>query len=193
MIPVDDKALYKRLIKQDPTAFQELVDQYKNLVHSVIRQTIPETTQAEDLAQEVFIRIYKGLPGFKGQSRLSSWIWRIAYRVCLSEIEHIRKEKGLVSIDDPDTSTNLRIHPDVVDVKSVWEKMEDHDQWEVLFKQLPARHRMILVLYYYRNLSYLEIAEILDRPMGTVKSDLHRAKTALRKTYLENKTDTNDL
>ena len=120
MIPVDDTALYKRLIKQDPTAFQELVDQYKNLVHSVIRQTIPETTQAEDLAQEVFIRIYKGLPGFKGQSRLSSWIWRIAYRVCLSEIEHIRKEKGLVSIDDPDTSTNLRIHPDVVDVKSAW-------------------------------------------------------------------------
>lgn len=187
MIHSDDTVLYKRLIKQDATAFQDLVDQYKNLVHSVIRQTIPETTQAEDLAQEVFIRIYKGLPGFKGQSRLSSWIWRIAYRVCLSEIKQIRKEKGLVSIDDPDASMNLRIHPDVVDEKSTWEKIDDRDQWEVLFKQLPARHRMILVLYYYRNLSYLEIAEILDRPMGTVKSDLHRAKAALRQAYLENK------
>lgn len=193
MTHVDDTVLYKRLIKQDPSAFQELVDQYKNLVHSVIRQTIPETTQAEDLAQEVFIRIYKGLPGFKGQSRLSSWIWRIAYRVCLTEIEQIRKEKGLVSIDDPDTSINLRIHPDVVDEKSVWEKMEDRNQWEVLFEQLPARHRMILVLYYYRNLSYLEIAEILDRPMGTVKSDLHRAKAALRKVYIENNQEPNDL
>jgi RNA polymerase sigma-70 factor (ECF subfamily) len=193
MTLVDDTALYKRLIKQDPRAFQELVDQYKNLVYGVIRQTIPETTQAEDLAQEVFIRVYKGLPGFKGQSRLSSWIWRIAYRVCLTEIEQIRKEKGLVSIDNPDTSTNLRIHPDVVDEKSTWERMEDRDQWEVLFEQLPARHRMILVLYYYRNLSYLEIAEILDRPMGTVKSDLHRAKAALRKAYLANKQEPNDL
>lgn len=193
MTLVDDTALYKRLIKQDPKAFQELVDQYKNLVHSVIRQTIPETTQAEDLAQEVFIRVYKGLPGFKGQSRLSSWIWRIAYRVCLTEIEQIRKEKTLVSIDDPDTSTYLRIHPDVVDEKSTWDKMEDRDQWEVLFEQLPARHRMILVLYYYRNLSYLEIAEILDRPMGTVKSDLFRAKAALRKTYIENQQKPNDL
>ena len=186
MIPVDDTGLYKRLIKQDPNAFQELVEHYKNLVHSVIRQTIPETAHAEDLAQEVFIRIYKGLPGFKGQSRLSSWIWQITYRVCLSEIEKIRKEKGLVSIDDPDASMNLSVHPDFVDEKSSWEQLEDQDQWEVLFQQLPARHRMILVLYYYRELSYLEIAEILDRPMGTIKSDLHRAKASLRKTYLEN-------
>ena len=100
MVHADDAALIKRFSKGDPGAFQDLVDQYKDLVHSVIRQTVPETSQAEDLAQEVFIRIYRGLDGFRGQSRLSSWIWRIAYRVCLSEIERVRREKGTMSIDD---------------------------------------------------------------------------------------------
>ena len=186
----DDAALIKRFVKGDPAAFRDLVDQYKDLVHSVIRQTVPETNQAEDLAQEVFVRIYRGLDGFRGQSRLSSWIWRIAYRVCLSEIERIRRDKGMVSLDDQEFVGNPRLHPDLVDESDALSKLADRDQWEVLFRQLPPRHRMILVLYYFQQLSYLEIAEILDRPMGTIKSDLHRAKAALRKTYLQIRSST---
>jgi RNA polymerase sigma factor (sigma-70 family) len=185
MVHADDVALIKRFSKGDPGAFQDLVDQYKDLVHSVIRQTVPETNQAEDLAQEVFVRIYRGLDGFRGQSRLSSWIWRIAYRVCLSEIERIRREKGIMSIDDQEFIANPRLHPDLVDSSDTLGVLADHDQWEILFRQLPTRHRMILVLYYFQQLSYLEIAEILDRPMGTIKSDLHRAKSALRKAFLQ--------
>jgi RNA polymerase sigma factor (sigma-70 family) len=185
MVHADDVALIKRFSKGDPGAFQDLVDQYKDLVHSVIRQTVPETNQAEDLAQEVFVRIYRGLDGFRGQSRLSSWIWRIAYRVCLSEIERIRREKGIMSIDDQEFIANPRLHPDLVDSSDTLGVLADRDQWEILFRQLPTRHRMILVLYYFQQLSYLEIAEILDRPMGTIKSDLHRAKSALRKAFLQ--------
>ena len=188
MIHPDDDALIKRLNKNDPRAFQDLVDRYKDLVHSVIRQTVPETSQAEDLAQEVFVRIYRGLGSFRGQSRLSSWIWRIAYRVCLTEIDRVRKEKGLVSLDDQEFVGNPRVHPNLVEETDALEELADRDQWDVLFQQLPPRHRIILVLYYYRQLSYLEIAEILDRPMGTVKSDLHRAKSALRKAYQKLKT-----
>ena len=185
MVHADDAALIKRFNKGDPGAFQDLVDQYKDLVHSVIRQTVPETSQAEDLAQEVFIRIYRGLDGFRGQSRLSSWIWRIAYRVCLSEIERIRREKGIMSIDDQEFTANPRLHPDLVETSDTLGDLANRDQWDILFRQLPTRHRMILVLYYFQQLSYLEIAEILDRPMGTIKSDLHRAKSALRKAYLQ--------
>jgi RNA polymerase sigma-70 factor (ECF subfamily) len=185
MVHADDAALIKRFNKGDPLAFQDLVDQYKDLVHSVIRQTVPETSQAEDLSQEVFIRVYRGLDGFRGQSRLSSWIWRIAYRVCLSEIERIRREKGTTSIDDQEFIANPRLHPDLVDSSDTLGNLAERDQWEILFRQLPTRHRMILVLYYFQQLSYLEIAEILDRPMGTIKSDLHRAKSALRKAFLQ--------
>ena len=185
MVHSDDAALLKRLRKGDNRAFQELVEQYKNLVHSVIRQTVPETNQAEDLAQEVFIRVHRGLEGFRGQSKLSSWIWRIAYRVCLSEIERIRKEQGVESIDDTDISGNPRLHVNLMVNQNVLEKLANHDLWEKLFRQLSPHHRMILVLYYYQDLSYLEIAEVLDRPMGTIKSDFHRAKVALRKAYLK--------
>jgi len=185
MVHADDAALIKRFNKGDSGAFQDLVDQYRDLVHSVIRQTVPETNQAEDLAQEVFVRIYRGLDGFRGQSRLSSWIWRIAYRVCLSEIERLRRERGIVSLDDQEFAASPRLHPDLVDGSDALDKLATRDLWEVLFRKLPVRHRMILVLYYFQQLSYLEIAEILDRPMGTIKSDLHRAKSALRKAYLQ--------
>jgi len=185
MVLMDDDALLKRLRKGDSRAFQELVEQYKNLVHSVIRQTVPETNQAEDLAQEVFIRVHRGLEGFRGQSKLSSWIWRIAYRVCLSEMERIRREQGLETIDDTEMTGNPRVHVNLMVNQNVLEKLANHDLWEILFRKLSPHHRMILVLYYYQDLSYLEIAEILDRPMGTIKSDFYRAKAALRKAYLE--------
>jgi len=184
MVHADDAALIKRFNKGDPEAFRDLVDRYKDLVHSVIRQTVPETNQAEDLAQEVFVRIYRGLDGFRGQSRLSSWIWRIAYRVCLSEIERIRRDRGIVSLDEQEFAVNPKLHPDLVDGSDALDNLATRDLWEAIFRELPARHRMILVLYYFRQLSYLEIAEVLDRPMGTIKSDLHRAKSALRKAYL---------
>jgi len=193
MVHPDDDILLKRLRKGDPRAFQDLVEQYKDLVHSVIRQTVPETGQAEDLAQEVFVRIYRGLEGFRGQSRLSSWIWRIAYRVCLSEIERIRRDRGMVSLDDQEFVGNPRVHPNLIEEPDALEELADRDLWEVMFRQLPPRHRMILVLYYYRQLSYMEIGEILDRPMGTVKSDLFRAKAALRKAYLKIKPVRDDL
>jgi RNA polymerase sigma-70 factor (ECF subfamily) len=181
----DEAALLKQLNKGDIKAFQDLVERYKNMVHSVIRQTVPETNQAEDLAQEVFIRVYRGLEGFRGQSKLSSWIWRIAYRVCLSEIERIHREQGIESLEQDDEVGDSKLHPNLSVARNALEQLADRDLWEVLFRRLSPHHRMILVLYYYQDLSYLEIAEILDRPMGTIKSDVHRAKAALRKAYLE--------
>src|SRR3954467_10279096 len=82
MEPVNERALVERCRSGDESAFQELVDRYKGLVFALIARTVQDRSRAEDLAQEVFLRIHRGLPYFRGEARLSTWIYRIVANVC---------------------------------------------------------------------------------------------------------------
>src|SRR6202165_2835701 len=85
MEPVNERELVERCRRGDEGAFQELVEGYKNLVFALIARTVQDRTRAEDLAQEVFLRIHRGLPYFRGEARLSTWIYRIVANVCLQQ------------------------------------------------------------------------------------------------------------
>src|SRR5262245_36914446 len=85
MQPVYEQELVERCRRGDEGAFQELVNQYKDLVFSIIARTARNASSAEDLAQEVFLRIHRGLPYFRGEARLSTWIYRIVANVCVQE------------------------------------------------------------------------------------------------------------
>src|SRR5437868_2752516 len=82
MDAANERALVDRCRQDDEGAFQELVDQYKNLVFAMIARTVPDRSRIEDLAQDVFLRIHRGLPYFRGDARLSTWIYRIVANVC---------------------------------------------------------------------------------------------------------------
>src|SRR6266850_8327826 len=83
MEPVRERELVDRCRREEPGAFEELVDHFKNLVFALIARTVPDRSRAEDLAQDVFLRIHRGLPYFRGEARLSTWIYRIVANVCL--------------------------------------------------------------------------------------------------------------
>src|SRR5713101_8140629 len=83
MDPAHERELVERCRRGDEGAFQELVDRYKDLVFALIARTVQDGSRAEDLAQEVFLRVHRGLPYFRGEARLSTWIYRIAANVCL--------------------------------------------------------------------------------------------------------------
>src|SRR2546421_5604650 len=85
MDPVHERELVERCRRGDEGAFQELVDRYKDLVFAIIGRTIQERSRSEDLAQDVFLRIHRGLPYFRGEARLSTWIYRIVANVCLQD------------------------------------------------------------------------------------------------------------
>src|SRR5204862_7134708 len=85
MDPVHERELVERCRRGDEGAFQELVDRYKDLVFAIIGRTIQERSRAEDLAQDVFLRIHRGLPYFRGEARLSTWIYRIVANVCVQD------------------------------------------------------------------------------------------------------------
>src|SRR5471030_2217999 len=93
--------LVERCRRGDEGAFQELVDRYKDLVFALIARTIADRSRADDLAQDVFLRIHRGLPYFRGEARLSTWIYRIAVNVCTQERSQTRTS---ISLDDPDAN-----------------------------------------------------------------------------------------
>src|SRR6476620_7353099 len=109
MEPANERELVERCRSGDERAFQELVDQYKDLVFALIARTIQDRSRAEDLAQDVFLRIHRGLPYFRGEARLSTWIYRIVANVCLQEQA---RPPAAISLDDERTRTKAPSGPD---------------------------------------------------------------------------------
>ena len=139
------------------------------------------------MAQEVFIRVYNGLPGFRGASQLSTWIYRITYNVCAAELERARNRISFVSIDEEDDEGNLKmeLRDAGQDPEALLDRIDFKWTLQRLLDRLPPRYKMILTFYYADEMRYEEIGEVMDLPMGTVKTHLHRAKLALRKAIVE--------
>ena len=172
MEPDRERELVERCRRGEVGAFEELVDRYKSLVFAMIMRTIPDRSQAEDLAQDVFLRIHRGLPYFRGEARLSTWIYRIVVNVCTQD-----RGRGTaqVSLDD----TNARVSTPAVSDRHA-DALELRDRLEKAIAQLPAQYRLLIAAHYLRGVQYEDLAEAMNLPLGTVKTQLHRAKKQLR-------------
>jgi RNA polymerase sigma-70 factor, ECF subfamily len=166
-----ERELVERCRAGDDEAFRELVDQYKDLVFGLIARTVQDRSRAEDLAQEVFLRIHRGLPYFRGEARLSTWIYRIVANVCLTE----REPRAAVSLDDERTT----IRPGTADRR--FGDLELRDRLEKAIARLPANYRLLVAAHYLKGVRYEELAEALHMPLGTLKTQLYRAKQQLRR------------
>ena len=172
MEPDHERELVERCRRGEVGAFEDLVDQYKNLVFAMIMRTFPDRSQAEDLAQDVFLRIHRGLPYFRGEARLSTWIYRIVVNVC---VQDRGRGASSVSLDD----ANARVStPAAADRHA--DDLELRDRLEKAIAQLPAQYRLLIAAHYLRGVQYEDLAEAMNMPLGTVKTQLHRAKRQLR-------------
>jgi RNA polymerase sigma-70 factor (ECF subfamily) len=171
MEPDHERELVERCRRGEVGAFEELVDRYKNLVFGMIMRAFPDRSQAEDLAQDVFLRIHRGLPYFRGEARLSTWIYRIVANVCTQD-----RGRGVsVSLDD----ANARVStPAAADRHA--DDLELRDRLEKAIAQLPPQYRLLIAAHYLRGVQYEELAEAMKMPLGTVKTQLYRAKRQLR-------------
>ena len=172
MDPATERALVERCRAGDDDAFRELVDRYKDLVFALIARTVQDRGRAEDLAQDVFLRVHKGLPYFRGEARLSTWIYRIVANVCVQPPARLRA----VSLDDDRT----RVQPAAADRQ--FGDLELRDRLEKAIARLPANYRLLVAAHYLNGMQYEDLAEALALPLGTVKTQLHRAKQQLRRT-----------
>ena len=174
MSDFDERALIERCRKgDDEEAFGELVDRYKDLVYGMVTRLTADRSQVDDLAQDVFLKIHRGLPYFRGEARLSTWIYRIVANVCSQSRSRRRVE---VPLDQgPDRPA---IDPGGAD--AAFADLELRDRLEKAIAQLPEQYRFLIAAHHLRGVQYEALAEALDIPIGTVKTHLHRAKRRLR-------------
>ncbi len=169
---VAEKTLVARACDEDRAAFAELVRRHQGRVRGLLLRLAKDRALADDLAQEVFLRAYRGLVGFQGRSAFGTWLYRIAYNVYLNNRTRVRRFCELP--DDYDTRT-------VAPESALSAPRSDlRRDLAAAIETLPERYRAVVVLYYLEEVSYPEIADILSVPLGTVKTHLHRAKRLLR-------------
>ncbi len=156
-------------------AFERLLELYSTKVFHLAYSMLRNETQAEDMTQEIFLRIWKGLPGYHGGASLSTWIYAIARNTCLTELQK-RAARPTVSLYEPEFENVLDQLPALQanDPESGVAMDLSH-----LLAQLPEKYRQVITLFYLEEKSYEEVAALLGLPLGTVKTFLFRARKQL--------------
>ena len=191
----ENQASIDIVLSGDTDDFKTIVSEYKGLVFHIVRSLISDNTQHEDLAQDIFIRVFESLPRFEFRCGLATWISRIAYNMCLNQLRRSKSHPQdnpeyctrieridevehadcgyLVSLDSP-TPHAVICHKEMA--TAVAEAVE----------RLPIPCRLVIALHYLEGFSLPELAESLGMPVGTIKSHLFRARAMLKTDLLRN-------
>jgi RNA polymerase sigma-70 factor (ECF subfamily) len=174
-----DEAFLDQLRVRDHRAFERLVDAFGPMVYNLVLRLVRDRDLAEDLTQEIFIRIYGGLPRFRGGSRLSTWIYRITHNAAMNELQKARYRREGLGLDEigPGEPAGADFTEDPLERVERDESRRRMARW---IEELRPEQRSALTLYYSAGKNYREIADILEVPIGTVKTLLYRAKKELR-------------
>jgi RNA polymerase sigma-70 factor (ECF subfamily) len=167
--------LVERCRQGDEAAFRELVDQYTGLVFGLIARSVPSRARAEELAQDVFLKIHRGLPYFRGEAKLSTWI----YRIVINALSQERPELATASLDEVFVGEDRTRRQPAVDDRAFADLIM-RDRLQKAIAALPVHYQVLINGHYMKGMRYEELAAALDLPMGTVKTHLHRAKRRLR-------------
>jgi RNA polymerase sigma-70 factor (ECF subfamily) len=173
-----EQQLIDRCRRGDDSAFRELVEAYKGLVFGLVSRALPNPARAEDIAQEVFLRVYRGLPYFRGEARLSTWIYRIVVNL-LAEDRDVRR-LPTISIDAPPVGRGEGTGRDLGTADRAFDDIELKDRLQKALMRLPLHYRILVEGHYLKGQRYEDLAAALELPMGTVKTHLFRAKRLLR-------------
>lgn len=181
-----ERELLRRLRSRDERAFRELIDLYRDRVFNVTFRMLGDRAEAEDIAQEVFIAVFKTIDTFREESKFSTWLYRVAVNHTKNRIKYLsrRNDRNRTELDDNTAdsdgpSLGSTIRPTRPDRALEGAQMEQVLQGAIA--SLDEEHRVLVVLRDVEELSIEEICEITGIPDGTVKSRLHRARAALRK------------
>ncbi len=183
---VDDRKLAAQAAKGRDAAFRELLCRYERPVFSLIFRMVRDRALAEDLAQETFIRAFRAISSYNPRYKFSSWIFKIANN---HTIDHLRKRRlDTVSIDgsphavtgEEEAQTRLVVESTGEAPDRYVEQRELGSQIEQAIGELRPEYRTVVLLRHIEGHSYEEIADIMDLPLGTVKTYLHRARAELK-------------
>jgi len=187
--PIPDRDLVRRCLEDDQGAYRLLLARYERPVYGLVRRMIPNDEDARDLAQEAFVRAFRNLDRFDPDRKFSSWLFRIAHNLC---IDHYRRRK-LDTVPLVRTSGGEEETWDLPDGESdpsrEFSDRERSRRLLALVESLPPLYRSVILFRHQQGLSYEEIAETMELPLGTIKARIHRAHRLLREKLLRQGVD----
>jgi RNA polymerase sigma-70 factor (ECF subfamily) len=179
--------LIERLKRHDERAFNVLVRQYEGRIYRLVFRLVGRADEAEDLAQEVFVQVFKAIGTFRGEAKLGTWIYRIAINLCKNRTQYLarRRAMGQGELDSRDEQDGLRgalgvTSGEFAEPDQVVEGLEAEGIVQQAILELDEEFREVLVLRDVEDLTYEEITAITGLAEGTVKSRIHRARAQLK-------------
>ncbi len=188
---MEERQLVKRLKQRNEAAFTHLVRLHKVRIYNVCLRMMSNRAEAEDIAQDVFVRAFMSIASFRGDSALNTWLYRIAINLCKNRLKYHARRKAKVHtslepIHERETAAiNSTVGEPVARPDLVLEGNEAQQRVQRALASIDDSFRELLILRDIQGLSYIQIMEITRLPEGTVKSRLHRARGALRRAFDE--------
>ncbi len=174
-----DQRLVKRVCAGEREVFAQLIERYKSRIFHTTLRMLRNREEAEEAAQDTFVRAYRGLAKFREDASFATWIYKICYNVCLNYLE--RKKPPRVDLSEADFFS--------LPEEDTPDRLFEHREFQHLLEQamaaLPPKQSSALVLYHAQELSYQEIAEIMEEPINSVKTHLFRGRAKLREKILQ--------
>lgn len=171
----DEQRLVRQAQRGETAAFEALVAAHAQLVYNLALRTLNNPQEAEDVAQEAFVRAWRGLPRFRADASFRTWLYRIVTNLCYNRLPRLRQELAELEADAalllPDTQPRL-------EATLVSQELRHHLHQAI--EALPDSYRMLITLRHLQQLSYDEIAEVMEMPLGSVKTGIFRARRQLR-------------
>ena len=181
----DERRLLERLWRRDEAAFNELVRRHQGPVFRLLERMLGNAAEAEDVAQDVFVSAFKAIDGFRGDSALGTWLYRIAANHGKNRLKYLarRGKTGLRELDEQVAAVTAAADARPITPVEQVESQEAQDHLQQAFASLDEEQRLLLSLRDMENMSYEEIRQVTELPIGTVKSKLHRARLALHERF----------
>ena len=177
----NDDYYIKKILEGDSNSFGIILERYQNMVFALALKMLKHREESEEVSQDTFIKVYKSLSKFNGESKFSTWIYRIAYNTCLDRIKKNSKFNNDVEINDVTAN-------EIFQTENVFDSLENKER-SIIIKEcmdkLPEEERVIMHLFYFEELSLKEIVEIVSMTEGNVKVKLFRARKKLFSIFKE--------
>jgi RNA polymerase sigma-70 factor (ECF subfamily) len=178
-----ERDLVRRAQAGDREAFGELVETHQRFAYNLALRVVDHSQDAEDIVQEAFVRAWKALGRFRIESRFRTWLYRIVVNLCYSQLPQLRQDVHL--LDGPNGQIAIPDKTPGSDPESIVATREVLGYVQEQIGTLAGQYQILLLLRHQQGCSYAEIAEIMDLPLGTVKTGIHRARNQLKTALIE--------
>ena len=180
-----DGELIVKALRGREDGFEELVKRYQRPITAYVYRMLNDYESSLDVTQEVFIKVYNSLEKYSSEYKFSTWLYRIAHNAA---IDHIRRNSAnlqSLETENADGAYQMQLESPLLTPEQERERSEWRSEIDAVVKCLPAVYRELILLRHARDLSYDEIAEVTNLPLGTVKNRLFRAREMMREIFIE--------